>query len=105
MTQKFGITDEQFSILNPGTDCSVVIPTATMLCLEHGTEKPYDCQLLHQVQANETCDDLLALAVTVDKNGVSRPLSLLDLYRYNPGLRCDTLMSSTLAAAPIQVRW
>ena len=99
---KFGIPDSQFILMNPGIDCSTVIPSVTKICLELGTMISYDCAL-HQVQPNETCTSLLNLGVTVDKNGNPQPLALLDLYRYNPGLRCDTLPISTFQAVPLQV--
>ena len=66
-------------------------------------ETSFDC-VPYQVQANETCDDLRKLGVTVDNNGVAQPLTLLDLYRYNPSLRCDLLPMSSIDAASLQVR-
>ena len=98
----FGISDSEFNLMNPGIDCTAVIPTATMICLEQGSETSFNC-VPHVVQATEPCDDLRNLGVTVGNDGVAQPLSLLDLYRYNPGLRCDILPLSTLSAASLQV--
>ena len=99
---KFGILDSQFSLMNPGIDCFTFLPSVTKICLEQGTQISYDCAW-HQVQPNETCASLLSLGVTVDKDGKPIPLTLLDLYRYNPGLRCDSLPISTFQAVPLQV--
>ena len=99
---KFGILDSQFSLMNPGIDCFSVLPSVTKICLELGTEITYDCAW-HQVQPNETCASLLNLGVTMDKNGKPLPLALLDLHRYNPGLRCDSLPISTFQSVPLQV--
>ena len=98
---KFSIPEDQFKLANPGIDCTSVILTATMVCLELGAEASYVCDP-QQVQANETCDDLLKLGVTVDRSGAVQPLTLLDVYRFNPGIRCDALPISGLSA-PLRV--
>ena len=100
--ENFGILDSQFSFMNPGIDCSTTLPTATKICLKQGTLITYDCAW-HQVQPNETCASLLNLGVTVEKNGKPQPLALLDLYRYNPGLCCDSPTISTFQAVPLPV--
>ena len=79
---KLGIPDSQFSLMNPGIDCSTTPPSVTKICLELGTQISYDCAW-HQVQPNETCTCMLNLGVTVDTDGKVVLLALLDLYRYN----------------------
>ena len=95
---KFGIFSNQFSLMNPGIDCSTALPSVTKICLELGTVISYDCAL-HQVQPNETCTSLLNLGVTVDASGSPQPLALLDLYRYNPGLRGDTVSGADVLSS------
>ena len=97
--------DNPKEIRHPGQPVQPHEPRYRLLhCSPRRYQTPisYECEW-HQVQPNETCASLLNLGVIVDKDGKPLPLTLLDLYRYNPGLRCDALPRPTVQAVPLQV--
>ncbi|CAI5499533.1 unnamed protein product [Closterium sp. Naga37s-1] len=85
---------EAFQALNPGLDCSgsgELLPSQAV-CVERRAESAAAllipvCSQFYLVQAGETCDQIRSVP--------SPPLSPLEFFRLNPGIKCSRLVPKT----------
>ncbi|CAI5499522.1 unnamed protein product [Closterium sp. Naga37s-1] len=83
-----------FQALNPGLDCSgsgELLPSQAV-CVERRAESAAAllipvCSQFYLVQAGETCDQIRSVP--------SPPLSPLEFFRLNPGIKCSRLVPKT----------
>ncbi|CAI5973991.1 unnamed protein product [Closterium sp. NIES-64] len=79
--------------LNPGVDCSAnsgQLPASQAVCVERRAEMAGLVALCSQhyfVESAETCESI--------RNGPNPPLSRVDFYRLNPGIKCNRLVPKT----------
>ncbi|CAI5459741.1 unnamed protein product, partial [Closterium sp. Yama58-4] len=87
---------EAFQALNPGLDCfgdsNRVLPPSQAVCVERRAESAAAllipvCSQFYLVQAGETCDQIRSVP--------SPPLSPIDFFRLNPGIKCSRLVPKT----------
>ncbi|CAI5483661.1 unnamed protein product [Closterium sp. Yama58-4] len=84
-----------FQALNPGLDCSSSsgeLPGSQAVCVERRAESAAAllipvCSQFYLVQAGETCDQIRSVP--------SPPLSPIDFFRLNPGIKCSRLVPKT----------
>ncbi|CAI7847489.1 unnamed protein product [Closterium sp. NIES-54] len=83
-----------FQALNPGLDCSGSgeLPGSQAVCVERRAESAAAllipvCSQFYLVQAGETCDQIRSVP--------SPPLSPLEFFRLNPGIKCNRLVPKT----------
>ncbi|CAI5966530.1 unnamed protein product [Closterium sp. NIES-64] len=83
-----------FQVLNPGLDCSGSgeLVGSQAVCVERRAESAAVllipvCSQLYLVQAGETCDQIRSVP--------SPPLSPLEFFRLNPGIKCSRLVPKT----------
>ncbi|CAI5488850.1 unnamed protein product [Closterium sp. Naga37s-1] len=85
---------EAFQTLNPGLDCSGSgeLVGSQAVCVERRAESAAAllipvCSQFYLVQARETCDQIRSVP--------SPPLSPLEFFRLNPGIKCSRLVPKT----------
>ncbi|CAI5983507.1 unnamed protein product [Closterium sp. NIES-64] len=86
---------EAFQALNPGLDCassSGELVGSQAVCVERRAESAAAllipvCSQFYLVQARETCDQIRSVP--------SPPLSPLEFFRLNPGIKCSRLVPKT----------
>ncbi|CAI5983545.1 unnamed protein product, partial [Closterium sp. NIES-64] len=86
---------EAFQALNPGLDCSSSsgeLVGSQAVCVERRAESAAAllipmCSQFYLVQAGETCDQIRSVP--------SPPLSPLEFFRLNPGIKCSRLVPKT----------
>ncbi|CAI5465029.1 unnamed protein product [Closterium sp. Yama58-4] len=82
-----------FQALNPGVDCtanSAKLPPSQAVCVERRAEMVGVvalCSQYYYVESAETCESI--------RNVPDPPLSHVDFYRLNPGIKCSRLVPKT----------
>ncbi|CAI5465050.1 unnamed protein product [Closterium sp. Yama58-4] len=82
-----------FQALNPGVDCtanSAKLPPSQAVCVERRAEMVGVvalCSQYYYVESAETCESI--------RNVPDPPLSRVDFYRLNPGIKCSRLVPKT----------
>eukprot|EP00475_Leptophrys_vorax_P002253 TRINITY_DN11274_c0_g1_i8.p1 TRINITY_DN11274_c0_g1~~TRINITY_DN11274_c0_g1_i8.p1 ORF type:complete len:332 (+),score=6.12 TRINITY_DN11274_c0_g1_i8:97-996(+) len=85
---------QAFQALNPGIDCSASLPLNQAVCVERSKDKAKlipVCSQYYLVQSGETCESM--------RNVPNPPLSAVDFFRLNPGIKCNRLIPNTDVAA------
>ncbi|CAI5484432.1 unnamed protein product [Closterium sp. Yama58-4] len=82
-----------FQALNPGVDCTAnsgQLPSSQAVCVERRAEMAGVvalCSQYYYVESAETCESI--------RNVPDPPLSRVDFYRLNPGIKCSRLVPKT----------